>query len=89
VYEVSTGVRSACNEDGGIVLDIDHGKMFRLNPVGSAILESIGKGYAEAEIVTDIICRYNVSRATALTDVRDFLRSMERHQLIHKEGGRS
>jgi len=60
--------------------------MFRLNPVGALILESVSKGRAETEIVADVVCRYNVSRDTALTDVRGFFRSLEEHDLIHKQG---
>jgi hypothetical protein len=85
VYEVSTGVRSTRNEDGGIVLDIDHGQMFRLNPVGALILESLGKGFSETEIVADVACSYDLSYETALTDIRGFLKSLEEHDLIHKQ----
>src|SRR5260221_1886021 len=34
--------------------DIDHGQMFRLNPVGALILESLGKGCPAAEIAQEI-----------------------------------
>jgi hypothetical protein len=85
LYAVSPGVRSTGTEDGGIVLDIDRGQMFRLNLVGALILESVGSGCAETEIVADVVCRYNVSRDTAMTDVRGFLRSLEEHELIHKQ----
>ena len=48
MYEVSTGVRSTRNEDGGIVLDIEQGQMFLLNPVATLILELVGEERPEA-----------------------------------------
>ncbi len=82
MYEVSTGVRSTRNEDGGIVLDIDHGQMFRLNPVGALILESLAKGSAETEIAQEIARLYSICEETAVADVREFLESLEQHKLV-------
>jgi len=79
---VSAGVRSTRNEDGGIVLDIEHGEMFRLNPVGALILESLGKGCTEAEIAQEISRQYSISEKTVSADVRDFVKSLEEHKLI-------
>jgi hypothetical protein len=87
LYEVSNGVRSTRNEDGGIVLDIDQGQMFRLNPAGALILESLGKGRAEAEIAQEIAGQYGINEETALADVREFLKSLEGHRLVHTHNG--
>ena len=64
------------------MLDIDHGQMFRLNPVGALILESVAKGCGEAEIVQEIAHQYSISEETAIADVREFLKSLEGHQLV-------
>jgi len=82
LYRVSAGVRSTRNEDGATVLDIDQGQMFRLNPVGALILESIGSGCAEIEIVREISRRYSVGEATAAADLREFITSLEEHKLV-------
>ena len=87
MYEVSTGVRSTRNADGGIVLDIDHGQMFRLNPAGALILESVSRGRAEAEIGQEIARQYNISEETASADVREFLQSLEDHKLVRTRQG--
>jgi Coenzyme PQQ synthesis protein D (PqqD) len=87
LYAVSAGVRSTRNEDGGIVLDIDHGQMFRLNPVGALILESLGKGCAETEIAQEISRQYSISEETAVADVREFLQSLEEHKLVRTQPG--
>src|SRR5580698_10862813 len=64
LYTLSAAVRSTRNEDGGIVLDIDRGQMFRLNPVGALILESVGKGYPETEIAKEVSRQYGISEET-------------------------
>jgi hypothetical protein len=87
LYAVSAGVRSTRNEDGGIVLDIDHGQMFRLNPVGALILESLGKGCAETEIAKEISRQYSISEETAAADVREFLQALEEHKLVRTQPG--
>lgn len=87
LYAVSAGVRSTRNEDGGIVLDIDQGQMFRVNPVGALILESLGKGCAETEIAKEISRQYSISEETAGADVREFLKSLEEHKLVRTQPG--
>jgi Coenzyme PQQ synthesis protein D (PqqD) len=87
LYAVAAGVRSTRNEDGGIVLDIDHGQMFRLNPVAALILESLGKGCAESEIAQEIARQYNISEETASADIREFLKSLEEHKLVRTQQG--
>ncbi len=85
MYEISTGVRSTRNEDGGIVLDIDQGQMFRLNPVGALILELLGKGRPETEIAKELASQYGISEETALADVREFLTSLQEHKLVRTQ----
>ncbi len=85
MYEISAGVRSTRNEDGGIVLDIDQGQMFRLNPVGALILELLGKGHPETEIAKDLASQYGISEETALADVREFLTSLQEHKLVRAQ----
>ena len=87
MYQVSVGVRSTRNEDGGIVLDVDHGQMFRLNPVGALILDLLGKERLETEIAKEIAYQYSISEETAVADVREFLKSLEDHKLVRTQHG--
>jgi hypothetical protein len=57
--------------------------MFRLNPVGALILESLAKGCADAEIAKEISRQYGIGEESAAADVREFLKSLEEHKLIH------
>lgn len=82
VYDVSAGVRNTRNDDGGIVLDIAQGQMFRLNPVGALIMTRLQEGHVEVEIAREIARQYNVSEEAAAIDLDEFLKSLEQHKLI-------
>ena len=69
------------------MLDIDHGQMFRLNPVGALILESLGKGCTEAEIAKEISRQYSIREKTVVADVREFVKSLEEHKLVQIHPG--
>jgi hypothetical protein len=79
---ISDNVRSTHNLDGGIVLDVLHGRMFRLNLVGSRILELLSHGSAEPEIADQIAREFEIERATAAADVREFLETLETLHLV-------
>jgi Coenzyme PQQ synthesis protein D (PqqD) len=87
LFDISAGVRSTRSEDGAIVLDIDHGQMFRLNPVGALILESLGKGCAETEIAQEIARQYSISEERASADIREFLQSLAAYKLVRVRRG--
>jgi hypothetical protein len=87
LYDIAAGVRSTRSEDGAIVLDIDHGQIFRLNPVGALILDSLGKGCAETEIAHEIACQYDIGEERASADIREFLQSLEAHKLVRVRPG--
>jgi len=82
MHRVSDGVRSTHGQDGAIVLDVQHGQMFNLNPVGSRILELLEKGSAEADIVNVISREFNASREVVENDLREFIDSLRKHKLV-------
>jgi Coenzyme PQQ synthesis protein D (PqqD) len=82
MYRVSESVRSTHGQDGGIVLDVRQGQMFNLNLVGSRILELLKQGFTESAIVEEISQEFLVSHNTADKDMRDFIRSLQSHNLV-------
>jgi hypothetical protein len=89
MYRVSDTVRSTHGRDGAIVLDVRQGQMFNLNFVGSRILELLKSGSAESAIVDEISREFDVSRALAENDMREFLQSLKKCHLVeeHEPGG--
>jgi Coenzyme PQQ synthesis protein D (PqqD) len=82
MYRVSEGVRSTHGQDGAIVLDVQQGQMFNLNCVGSRILELLESGSEEPDIVMVISSEFNVSQEVVENDVREFIKSLQRHKLV-------
>jgi PqqD family protein of HPr-rel-A system len=82
IVRVAENVRSTHSQDGGIVLDILHGQMFRLNFVGSRILELLKQGSAEPEIAEQLAREFGIDRAAAEADVRQFVETLEKHHLL-------
>lgn len=89
IVQVAASVRSTHSEDGGVVLDILHGQMFRLNFVGSKILEFLKQGCAPPEIAEHLAHDFGIERATAEADVREFVETLEKHHLLTVRDGNS
>jgi coenzyme PQQ synthesis protein D (PqqD) len=85
MYKVSNGVRSTQNQDGMIVLDIERGRMLRLNVTGSLIFERLQQGQTESQIIEGISQEFHLSRDITQTDVGEFLKSMEQAGLVRNE----
>jgi hypothetical protein len=82
MMRLSENLRSVTNPDGGVILDLRRGKLFRLNPTGATILELLVRGYEEERITAEIGERYGVAPALVSTDVRGFLNSLASNGLL-------
>jgi Coenzyme PQQ synthesis protein D (PqqD) len=84
VYRLSNGVRSAHSKDGATVLDISQGRVFRLNPAASRIIELLKNECPPSEIAARIGCEFGASREIAEADVGEFLRSLSELNLVEE-----
>ena len=82
MYRVSHMVRSTHNEDGGIILDIQKGRLLRLNHTGSAIFQQVEGAQTELQIIERISRDYHLSYEVARKDVTNFMQSLEAQGLI-------
>lgn len=78
----STNIKRVCGPDGAIVLDVRRGAMFRLNPLGSRIMESLERGDSASQIVQQLSREFDVPQGTVEADVREFLSALALHGLI-------
>jgi len=81
--KLSEHVRSTHNRDGAVVLDIRHGEMFRLNLVGSRMLELLKEGCTNAQIADAVSREFGVTHETVTKDLREFLAQLEKHHLLN------
>jgi hypothetical protein len=83
VVKLSEHVRSTHNADGAVVLDILHGEMYRLNFVGSRMLELLKHGCTNVQIADAISREFGVARETVAADLEEFFEHLEKHKLLN------
>jgi len=81
---IAPGVRETASEDGAVLLDIEQGICFSLNPVGLKIWELLKTHHSVDEIADELAQAFPVSRSQLLSDVVEFLQSLEAKRLIHR-----
>jgi len=84
MYRLSDALRATHSQEGAILLDIQRGRMFNLNPVGSRILELLKTGSAESAIADEISREFEVAREIADQDTHEFIHALKEHRLIEE-----
>ena len=81
---LAPSVRETASEDGAVLLDIEQGICFSLNPVGLKIWELLKTHHSVDEIADDLAQDFPVSRSQLHSDVVEFLQTLEEKRLIHR-----
>jgi Coenzyme PQQ synthesis protein D (PqqD) len=79
---LSQSARLSKSQDGGILLDLDHGVFFSLNPVGTRIVELLQRASALPSIVQTIVREFHAPEELVKNDVDDFLASLRKQRLV-------
>jgi hypothetical protein len=72
---------SMASEDGCVVLDIQHDRILKLNPVGAEVWKLLGAGETESQIVRKIAQKYEVNEQRVSEDVRALVVKIEQFRL--------
>src|SRR4030088_1085369 len=86
---VAKGVRETVNQDGAVLLDIEQGLCFSLNPVGTRIWQMIKDGRSVDEILDALEQEFRLPRTQLLADVSDFVKQLENKRLVGNQPSRS
>jgi hypothetical protein len=86
---IANNIRRVSSADGGIVLDVRRGTMFRLNPLGTRVLDLLEQGESLSRITDLISAEFGVSRDVVQTDVKEFLDSLELHGVLDPRGAKA
>jgi Coenzyme PQQ synthesis protein D (PqqD) len=84
MFSISPSVRLAKSRDGGVLLDIEHGAMFSLNPVGTRIVEILQQEQSHESLVLEISREFGVSESVVEADVLEFLSILRQQQLLNE-----
>lgn len=82
MFRISDTIRRTETSDGGILLDVHHGRMFCLNVVGARILELMQRGYDETHIAEEISKTYGAEITAVRTDVHEFIEVLQKHHIL-------
>jgi Coenzyme PQQ synthesis protein D (PqqD) len=79
---LSPGARLSKSTDGGILLDLDRGVFFHLNPVGTRIVELLERRCGLESIVHTIGCEFQTPEEIVKLDLDDFLVNLQAQRLL-------
>jgi hypothetical protein len=86
---LANAIRRTSNADGGVVLDLRRGTMFRVNPLGSRILDLLDTGEPFSRIAEQISTEFGVALDVVQADVKEFLDCLELHGVFDRSGPRA
>jgi hypothetical protein len=85
-FTIAPGVRETASEDGAVLLDVEQGVCFSLNPVGLRIWELLKKRRSLDQIADALGQEFSVSRSQLLADATEFVEALEAKHLIRRPG---
>ena len=86
---VSPDVRSTYSEDGAVLLDIQKGLCYSLNPVAARVwstVEASPSGVDLRGLVDVMETHYTVSREQLERDIKEYLAKLEHTGLVQRNG---
>jgi len=86
MFSISKSVRLTKSADGGILLDVERGAIFSLNPVATRIVELLEREQSVSSLTTQIGREFGISKELA-RDVNDFLSTLRQQRLLEEPEG--
>jgi hypothetical protein len=81
---ITPGVREVTSEDGAVLLDIEQGICFSLNPVGLKIWDLLKKKSSLDQIVDTLGAEFPVPRDELRSDASAFIESLQAKHLLQR-----
>lgn len=78
----ATGIRSAVTQDGAVLLDINQGLCFSMNPVGAKIWELLKINQSIDQIADALATEFSIPREQVFRDVREFIAQLRNEHLL-------
>lgn len=83
---IAPSVREVTSEDGAVLLDVEQGICFSLNPVGLRIWDLLKRRRSMDEIADALAKEFSVPRAQLFLDALEFIEALEAKRLIQRAG---
>jgi hypothetical protein len=85
-FTIAPGVRETASEDGAVLLDIEQGVCFSLNPAGLRIWELLKQRSSLDQIADALGQEFPVPRSQLFLDASEFIEALEAKHLILRTG---
>lgn len=69
-------------DDEALIVDLDSGGFFSLDPIGTEIWQGLHEGLSVAQIVAAIAAKYGADARTVQQDVAELLEELSREGLV-------
>jgi hypothetical protein len=79
---LANDIRRVSSADGAIVLHLRRGTMFRVNPMGSKILDLLAQGASLPRIAEQLSAEFGVALGLVQADIQDFMACLRRHGVV-------
>jgi hypothetical protein len=75
-------LKAIVNEDGAVILDIDHDLMSTLNPTGGYVWQGLQRGETLETITANLVSETGEDYLLVERDVREFVAELQQKQLM-------
>jgi Coenzyme PQQ synthesis protein D (PqqD) len=75
-------LKAIVNEDGAVILDIEHDLMSTLNPTGAYVWQGLQRGETIDTIIANLSCDTGEDSLLVEPDVREFVAELQQKQLM-------
>lgn len=82
----ATNLRIAATADGAILLDLVRGKFFRVNPMGSKIIQILQQGNSVSDVTRQISLESGTDIDIVRMDVEEFIHLLRGRGLLESIG---
>ena len=79
---LANDIRRVSSADGAIVLHLRRGTMFRVNPMGSKILDLLAQGASLPRIAEQLSTEFGITLSVVQADVKDFIARLRHHGVV-------
>lgn len=84
MFSISPSVRLTKSQDGGVLLDVEQGEIFSLNPVGVRIIELLQREQTRSSLVLLLSREFTVREEAIAADVDGFLSILRQQHLLNE-----
>jgi hypothetical protein len=75
-------LKAIFNEDGAVILDIEHDSMSTLNPTGAYVWQGLQRGETIETIIANLASETGEDHPRIERDVREFVAELQQKQLM-------